>query len=72
MREYVALANEHGLDPAQMAIAFCLTRPFMTSVIVGATSVAQLRNDLGAIDISLSPEVLAGITAIHRRYPRPN
>ena len=72
VREYVALANEHGLDPAQMAIAFCLTRPFMTSVIVGATSVAQLRNDLGAIDISLSPEVLAGITAIHRRYPRPN
>jgi aryl-alcohol dehydrogenase-like predicted oxidoreductase len=72
VREYVALAKEHGLDPAQMAIAFCLTRPFMTSVIVGATSVVQLRNDLGATDLTLSPEVLAGITAIHRRYPRPN
>lgn len=72
VREYVALAQAHGLDPAQMAIAFCLTRPFMTSVILGATSVAQLRNDLGAVDVTLSPEVLAGIAAIHRRYPRPN
>jgi aryl-alcohol dehydrogenase-like predicted oxidoreductase len=72
VRDYVALAEAHGLDPAQMAIAFCLTRPFMMSVILGATSVAQLRNDLGALDITLSPEVLAGIEAIHRRYPRPN
>ena len=72
MREYVALARQHGLDPAQMAIAFCLTRPFMTSVIVGATSVEQLRTNLGAIDITLTPDVLAGIDAIHRRYPRPN
>lgn len=72
VRDYVALAQAHGLDPAQMAIAFCLTRPFMTSVIVGATSVAQLRNDLSAVDITLSPEVLDGIAAIHRRYPRPN
>jgi len=68
---YVELAAEHGLDPAQMAIAFCLSRPFMTSVIVGATSTEQLRNALGALEISLSPEVLYGIEAIHRRYPRP-
>lgn len=72
VRDYVALAEAHGLDPAQMAIAFCLTRPFMMSVILGATSTDQLRNDLGAVDITLSPEVLAGIEAIHRRYPRPN
>ena len=62
----------HPAVPAQIAIAFCLTRPFMMSVILGATSVAQLRNDLGAVDITLSREVLAGIEAIHRRYPRPN
>lgn len=69
--QYVALAREHGLDPAQMAIAFCLTRPFMTSVIIGATSMAQLKTDLGGLNITLSPEVLAGIEAIHRRHPRP-
>ena len=70
-KEYIALAHRHGLDPAQMAIAFAMTRPFMTSVIIGATSTQQLRNDLGALDLTLSPELLAEIDAIHRRHPRP-
>lgn len=68
---YVALARSHGLDPAQMAIAFTLTRPFTTSVIVGATSTGQLANAIGAHELTLSPEVLAGIEAIHRRNGRP-
>ncbi|WP_316356664.1 aldo/keto reductase [Devosia sp.] len=70
VKQYQALAARHGLDPAQMAIAFALTRPFMTSVIIGATSTAQLSNALGAVDLTLSPELLAEIDAIHRRYPR--
>jgi aryl-alcohol dehydrogenase-like predicted oxidoreductase len=65
------LAKRHNLDPAQMAIAFALSRPFMTSVIVGATSAAQLSNALAARDVTLSPEILNEIEAIHRRYPRP-
>ncbi|MDF2797362.1 MAG: aldo/keto reductase [Devosia sp.] len=69
--DYLALARQHALDPVQMALAFCLTRPFMTAVIVGATSTDQLARALGATDCVLSPEVLAGIEAIHRRYPRP-
>lgn len=69
-KQYQALAARHGLDPAQMAIAFALTRPFMTSVIIGATSTAQLANALGARDLTLSPELMAEIDAIHRRYPR--
>ncbi|KRA55344.1 aldo/keto reductase [Devosia sp. Root635] len=69
-KAYFALASRHGLDPAQMAIAFALTRPFMTSVIIGATSTAQLANAIGARDLALSPELLAEIDAIHRRYPR--
>ena len=69
-KQYQALARRYGLDPAQLAIAFALTRPFMTSVIVGATSTAQLANALGARDVALSPELLAEIDAIHRRYPR--
>lgn len=67
---YVALAREHGLDPCQMAIAWCLSRPFMGSVIIGATSMDQLRTDMAAIDVRLSQEVLDGIEAIHREYPR--
>ncbi|GHA27163.1 NADP-dependent oxidoreductase [Devosia pacifica] len=69
--EYVALARQHGLDPAQMALAFCLTRPFMTSVIIGATSLEQLETCLAAVNVKLSEKVLAGIEAIHRRHPRP-
>jgi len=69
--EYLALAARHGLDPAQMAIAFCRSRPFMTSTIIGATSTTQLGNALGAIDMVLSPEVLAEIDAVFRRHPRP-
>ncbi len=70
VKQYQALAARHGLDPAQMAIAFALTRPFMTSVIIGATSTTQLANALGAADLTLSPELLTEIDALHRRYPR--
>ena len=68
---YVALAREHGLDPAQMALAFCLTRPFMASAIIGATSIPQLKTDIGAADVTLSQDVLNGIRRLHRLYPAP-
>ncbi|MBP1850759.1 aldo/keto reductase [Rhizobium halophytocola] len=70
-RAYVALARAHGLDPAQMALAFCCTRPFMASVIIGATTMDQLKTDIGAADVTLSSDVLDGIAAIHRQYPLP-
>jgi aryl-alcohol dehydrogenase-like predicted oxidoreductase len=69
--EYLALARRHELDPAQMAIAFALSRPFMNSVIIGATNTVQLENNIGAANIVLSEEVMSEIDAIHRRYPRP-
>jgi aryl-alcohol dehydrogenase-like predicted oxidoreductase len=69
--EYLGLARRHGLDPAQMAIAFALSRPFMNSVIIGATNTVQLENNIGAANIVLSEEVMSEIDAIHRRYPRP-
>ena len=70
-KEYIALAKRYDMDVAQMAVAFALTRPFMTSVIIGATSTEQLANVLAADQLTLSPELLAEIDAIHRRYPRP-
>ena len=70
IRAYLALAAKHGLDISQMAIAFCLTKPFMTSVIIGATSMEQLKIDIGAKDVSLSEEVLADIQQIFMRYAR--
>lgn len=70
IRAYIALAERHGLDVNQMAIAFCLTKPFMTSVIVGATTMDQLKTDIGAADLTLSQDVLDGIQQIFVRYPR--
>ncbi len=68
---YVALAHAHGLDPAQLALAYVNSRPFVTSTIIGATSLKQLRTDIGSIDVTLSEEVLAEIEAIHRDLPDP-
>ncbi len=68
---YLDIAARHGLDPAQMAIAFCLGRPFPCIPIIGATSLAQLGNNLGAAGLRLSGEVMAEIATVHRRYPQP-
>ena len=68
---YVTLAREHGLDPAQMALAFVNAQPFVTSNIIGATTMEQLASNIGSFDVKLSDEVLAGIEAIHRAQPNP-
>ena len=68
---YLGIAARHGLDPAQMAIAFCRTRPFPCIPIIGATTLDQLTIALGAADLTLSPAVMAEIDAAHRAYPMP-
>ena len=68
---YVKLARQHGLDPAQMALAFVMSRPFVLSTIIGCTSVGQLERDTAAAAIKLPPELLAAIDAIHTDNPNP-
>jgi aryl-alcohol dehydrogenase-like predicted oxidoreductase len=68
---YVELARTHGLDPAQMALAFVNSRPFVTANIIGATTEAQLASDIASIDLTLDKEVLDGIDAIHQIYTYP-
>ncbi|WP_342640690.1 aldo/keto reductase [Rhodoligotrophos ferricapiens] len=68
---YVALARRFGVDPAQMAIAFAVSRPFTTSVIIGATTMQQLAADIDAAAVSLSPELLKEIDAIHLVHKNP-
>jgi aryl-alcohol dehydrogenase-like predicted oxidoreductase len=68
---YVSIARKHGIDPAQMAIAFCNQRPFVTSTIIGATSLDQLSVNLGAATLELNEEVLEDIQAVYRRHPIP-
>ncbi len=68
---YHAIAAQHGLDPCQMALAWCRTRPVRTIPIFGATSLDQLALALGSADLTLSPEVLAAINRTHRAHPMP-
>ena len=69
--QYVALARAHGLDPGQMALAYVLSRPFITSAIIGATSMSQLRADIAAKDVILDAVVMKEIEAIHQQHPNP-
>ncbi|AEM70128.1 NADP-dependent oxidoreductase domain protein [Allomuricauda ruestringensis DSM 13258] len=69
--KYAQLAKEHGLSMVQMALAFVNTRPFLTSNIIGATSMEQLKENIGSIDVDLSDAVLDRIEEIHREIPNP-
>ena len=68
---YIDVARRHGLDPAQMAIAFAASRPFVTSTIIGATTMDQLKTDIAAAELTLSDAVLADIEQVHLDYPNP-
>ena len=69
---YVALAKENGLDPSQMALAFVNDKPFLTSNIIGATTMEQLKADIESINIKLSKDIIKAIEAIHEKYPNPS
>ncbi len=68
---YVNLARQYDLDPAQMALAFVNARPFVTSNIIGATNLEQLKSNVESIDMVLDDGVLASIEQIHQQYPNP-
>jgi len=69
---YVELARKNDLDPAQMALAYVNSRPFLTSTIIGVTTLAQLQDNIASIDLQLANDVIAGIETIHRRFPNPS
>ncbi len=69
--KYVALAKKFGVTPAGLALKFCATRPFMTSVIIGATKMVQLEEDLKAFDIDWTEEMENAVNDLHRSCPNP-
>lgn len=71
VRLYGKVAERHGLEFSQMALAFCLTRPFMGSVIIGATGMDQLSSNIEAASLKLSDEIMDDIQKVYRDYPRP-
>ncbi|MEL7099975.1 MAG: aldo/keto reductase [Pseudomonadota bacterium] len=68
---YLEVAGWHDLDPAQMALAWCLRRPFMTSVIFGATTMAQLELALAAATLDLPESVMQELDTVHHNHPMP-
>ena len=70
-QRYVALAREFEISPTQMALAYVTSRPFVTSTIVGATTLEQLEENIASIDLALDGELLRRIEAIHREFPNP-
>lgn len=71
IKQYVELAHAHNLTPAELALAWCNKVDGVTSTIIGATSMAQLKEDIGAFNLTLSDEILGAINRIFRQYPMP-
>ena len=71
VKAYMAVAKKHKLDVCQMALAFVNSRPFVTSNIIGATTMEQLKANIDSIDIQLSPAVLSDIDKVRRDFPIP-
>ncbi|OTG83124.1 NADP(H)-dependent aldo-keto reductase [Acinetobacter sp. ANC 4648] len=69
--QYALLAEKHGLSLTQLALAFIKQQFFVTSTIIGATSMQQLQENIAAFDTDLSEEILQGIEDIHRQQPNP-
>jgi aryl-alcohol dehydrogenase-like predicted oxidoreductase len=69
--EYAALARANGMTPAAMSLAWCYSRWFVASTIIGATTLAQLAENIDAADLVLPQHVVDAIDAIHARLPNP-
>lgn len=68
---YLDIASRHGIDPVHLALQWCLTRPFPTIPIFGATTADQLEVALAGADVTLSDEVLSEVSKAHRDHPMP-
>lgn len=69
--EYVALAQKHGMDPSQMALAYVRQQPFVASTLLGATTLEQLKVNIESFNLTLNADILEELEAIHRRYTYP-
>ena len=70
--EYYKLAKENNMTMAQLAQAFVNTRPFVTSNIIGATTMDQLKENIDSVNIELTDEIIDKINIIHNNNPNPS
>ena len=71
IEEYWNLAKKSNLNLAQMTIKFCEIQPFITSVIIGATTMEQLKTNIDSVNINLDSKIIKQIGEIHKKYPNP-
>jgi aryl-alcohol dehydrogenase-like predicted oxidoreductase len=71
VKAYIGVAKKYGLDVCQMALAFVNAKPFVTSTLIGATTMEQLKTNIDSIKLKLSNDVLADIAKVRRQYPVP-
>ena len=71
IEKYYEIASKHSLDFAQMSLKFCEVQPFMTSVIIGATTMEQLKTDIESVNVNLSDDIIKEINEVQKKYPNP-
>ncbi len=71
VEEYYKIAKKYNLNFAQMSLKFCEIQPFMTSVIIGATTIEQLKENIESVNIKLSEELKKDLNDIQKIYPNP-
>jgi aryl-alcohol dehydrogenase-like predicted oxidoreductase len=71
IEKYFNIAKKFNLDFAQMSLKFCEIQPFMTSVIIGATTMEQLKINIESVNVNLSDEIIKDINHIQKLYPNP-
>ena len=71
VEEYYKISKKYGLDISQMSIKFCEVQDFMTSVIIGATTMEQLKTDIESVNVKLTDEIIKEINEIQKIYPNP-
>ena len=71
IEKYYEISKKYGLDLAQMSLKFCELQPFMTSVIIGATTMEQLKTDIESVNVNLTEEIIKEINEVQTIYPNP-
>ena len=71
IEEYYQIAKKHNMNFAQMSIKFCEIQPFVTSVIIGATTMEQLKTNIESVNVNLNSQIINEINEVQKKYPNP-
>ena len=71
IEEYYKISKKYNLNLSQMSLKFCEIQPFMTSIIIGATTMEQLKTDVESVNVNLSNEIIKEINEVQKKYPNP-